>query len=329
MNPRPAKRQRRWSIGSSDSESDVQLQQKGSTARPQLQLETTVFENSRVGETRRPDSRTTRSSSRLNSNPPKALSSRTKFHDRPSQTSSAIRTGAGVGNGIGRVASSSPEKKKKHDNKRNKTKNVKREPDDSPVSKKKSLHSYFQPAPHEQRWSSKRPETGNLEQPLNGDHIEDGNDNIKGDDDDFIEDDYDSYDEIFTRHILINNEKGVGNVNSNLTGPGLGSSDQGRSSSFQARQLTDRNSNSKKRISNPAKRFILPPSPASKNDSRVSQVSESGVGTTEDDNRPWAQRYTPSDLEELAVHKRKVTDVANWLRDVFAGKNGQVCRNPF
>ena len=49
----------------------------------------------------------------------------------------------------------------------------------------------------------------------------------------------------------------------------------------------------------------------------------------EEDIRPWAQRYGPSKLDELAVHKRKVADVGNWISDFFSGKNRRVCAHPF
>ena len=39
------------------------------------------------------------------------------------------------------------------------------------------------------------------------------------------------------------------------------------------------------------------------------------------DGRPWAERYGPSCLEELAVHKKKVTDVRMWLDNVLSDKD--------
>ncbi|KAL8730613.1 MAG: hypothetical protein Q9166_003926 [cf. Caloplaca sp. 2 TL-2023] len=40
-----------------------------------------------------------------------------------------------------------------------------------------------------------------------------------------------------------------------------------------------------------------------------------------DDTRPWADRYGPTSLEELAVHKKKVADVKDWLHGVFQGQS--------
>ncbi|KAJ9639682.1 RFC checkpoint protein Rad17 [Knufia peltigerae] len=39
--------------------------------------------------------------------------------------------------------------------------------------------------------------------------------------------------------------------------------------------------------------------------------------------RPWADRYGPTSLEELVVHKKKVSDVQNWLQGKIDGRNGQ------
>ena len=40
----------------------------------------------------------------------------------------------------------------------------------------------------------------------------------------------------------------------------------------------------------------------------------------EDDMRPWAERFAPIDLDELAVHRKKVSDVRTWLEDVMNGR---------
>lgn len=43
----------------------------------------------------------------------------------------------------------------------------------------------------------------------------------------------------------------------------------------------------------------------------------------EDDLRPWAERFSPVNLEELAVHKKKVADVRGWFEDVINGRKRQ------
>ncbi|KAF2088381.1 Rad17-domain-containing protein [Saccharata proteae CBS 121410] len=40
---------------------------------------------------------------------------------------------------------------------------------------------------------------------------------------------------------------------------------------------------------------------------------------SEDDRRPWTERFRPVNVEELAVHKKKVADVRAWLSGVFEG----------
>lgn len=43
----------------------------------------------------------------------------------------------------------------------------------------------------------------------------------------------------------------------------------------------------------------------------------------DDDLRPWSERFGPRNLDELAVHKRKVADVRRWLEDVIGGRMRQ------
>lgn len=52
---------------------------------------------------------------------------------------------------------------------------------------------------------------------------------------------------------------------------------------------------------------------------------ENGPDTTGmKDLRPWAEKYAPQDLEELAVHKKKVADVRSWLESVMGGRDLKV-----
>ena len=43
------------------------------------------------------------------------------------------------------------------------------------------------------------------------------------------------------------------------------------------------------------------------------------------DLRPWAERYGPTNLEELMVHKKKVLDVRSWLENALRGHDCKVC----
>ncbi|KAM3486654.1 hypothetical protein MY3957_009724 [Beauveria namnaoensis] len=54
-----------------------------------------------------------------------------------------------------------------------------------------------------------------------------------------------------------------------------------------------------------SQRFMKPPRPTNADD---------------DDLRPWSERYGPRNLDELAVHKKKVADVRRWLEEVVSGR---------
>ncbi|RMX91435.1 hypothetical protein D0868_13992 [Hortaea werneckii] len=43
-----------------------------------------------------------------------------------------------------------------------------------------------------------------------------------------------------------------------------------------------------------------------------------------DDKRPWTEQFAPVDLSELAVHKRKVADVRQWLESTLHGRRQKV-----
>ena len=57
-----------------------------------------------------------------------------------------------------------------------------------------------------------------------------------------------------------------------------------------------------------------------------SRTKEEAVKLSNDDTRPWSDRYGPASLEELAVHKKKVADVRDWLDNVFQGRSTKVRR---
>lgn len=46
--------------------------------------------------------------------------------------------------------------------------------------------------------------------------------------------------------------------------------------------------------------------------------------TLNEDRRPWTDRFSPADLTELAVHKRKVGDVRQWLEMAASGQRQRV-----
>jgi cell cycle checkpoint protein len=50
----------------------------------------------------------------------------------------------------------------------------------------------------------------------------------------------------------------------------------------------------------------------------------SSFSIVNDDKRPWTEQFAPKDLSELAVNKRKVADVRQWLDIAFAGRRHRV-----
>ncbi|KAI9848495.1 MAG: Cell cycle checkpoint protein rad17 [Thelocarpon superellum] len=65
-----------------------------------------------------------------------------------------------------------------------------------------------------------------------------------------------------------------------------------------------------------SRRFKAPPG-------SVTPGEEPGTRLQELDRRPWAEKYGPTSLEELAVHRKKVADVRAWLQDGLRGPTRQ------
>ncbi|QKX53945.1 uncharacterized protein TRUGW13939_01025 [Talaromyces rugulosus] len=156
----------------------------------------------------------------------------------------------------------------------------------------RSLHKFFQPATEEQRWAALKPPAAATAIPRQEEHP----DEIE---DDLIEDDeYGSFDDDIFEH---------------LTGKDTAAKLPSRPR--QQQQQPQKSSDSRKRAqpSKPqrSKRFIL-------DDFPVSAGTETRPEAT--DRRPWPERYAPSNIEELAVHKKKVADVRSWLTAAFSGR---------
>ena len=62
-----------------------------------------------------------------------------------------------------------------------------------------------------------------------------------------------------------------------------------------------------------SQRFVKPALPSRRDSSEPLPQQEY--------HRPWSDRYGPINLEELAVHKKKVSDVSDWLRNVLSGRD--------
>lgn len=48
------------------------------------------------------------------------------------------------------------------------------------------------------------------------------------------------------------------------------------------------------------------------------------ISVANEDKRPWVVQFGPTNLDELAVHKRKVGDVRNWLQAAYSGKRQRI-----
>ncbi|KAL5334941.1 Rad17 cell cycle checkpoint protein-domain-containing protein [Aspergillus crustosus] len=113
-----------------------------------------------------------------------------------------------------------------------------------------------------------------------------------------IEDDYDSYDELFTQHFTDGSlSQFDGTVTTCLAAP------LAKDASSQQKPLKK------------TKRFLLPSRPPTP----TSHTGSSSSSSLKEE-LPWAQRYAPLTLGELAVHKRKVRDVELWLDDALTAK---------
>jgi cell cycle checkpoint protein len=223
------------------------------------------------------------------------LPSRTKPKNKPQS-----RIGRSPSTQGSATPTPSPEKKRKGVNRRSRK-------DESASSK--SLHSFFQPATEEQRWERRNVGgTKSSRAVIEEDIIEDE------EGEDLIEDDF-SDDGLLVMSQL------AANASANGSGGFGGRSTQDPSREREKSRLGPVASGVRKSVNKSTKkRFILPPSPAA-----PEKPSQRPLVAGSEDLQPWAERFAPLGLDELAVHKRKVTDVQRWLEDVFLGRNRRVC----
>lgn len=71
--------------------------------------------------------------------------------------------------------------------------------------------------------------------------------------------------------------------------------------------------------SSSSQRFRKPPAPPPLK-STNENPNQNG---SDEDQRPWSERFGPKNLDELVVHKKKVADVRRWLHEVVAGRMRQ------
>ncbi|KAE8348297.1 Rad17 cell cycle checkpoint protein-domain-containing protein [Aspergillus coremiiformis] len=118
-----------------------------------------------------------------------------------------------------------------------------------------------------------------------------------GSDDDILDDAYDSYDELFTRHLA--EEKSL-------------PQDMRKNETRWREKLPKGCTGGARELTNTRQRFLLPVVSGYTNSNSSSMIHLAYK-------QPWAQQYPPENLDELAVHRRKVSDVQSWFSDVFAG----------
>ncbi|KAK5098479.1 RFC checkpoint protein Rad17 [Exophiala xenobiotica] len=154
-------------------------------------------------------------------------------------------------------------------------------------TKNKSLHTFFNKASEEERWRkrSATPDVGDAEETLQDDIIDD-----------------ESMDEAFAEAIRRSEKDMV--------------KQEPPSSSLKvlpALTKTTAPPTSSQKFKKPAL-----PKKAVADTSHELITSEVGGEVA-----PWAERYGPTNLDELAVHKKKVQDVQKWLDDAIAGRSRQ------
>ncbi|RDH29165.1 Rad17 cell cycle checkpoint protein-domain-containing protein [Aspergillus welwitschiae] len=159
---------------------------------------------------------------------------------------------------------------------------------------KNSLHSFYGPANLKQQLPAR--EIGERQ----NSECTDGT----GSSNEIIEDDYDSFDEIFTRHITFDTDTLADGWATPL--------DQ---------DVSTKTPQPRPRSAGMANRFLI----STEQPKSRSHSLQPGHRTL-----PWAQQFAPSSIEELAVHQKKVSDVKSWLISTFARRERQllVLRGP-
>ncbi|KAI1611617.1 cell cycle checkpoint protein [Exophiala viscosa] len=156
--------------------------------------------------------------------------------------------------------------------------------------KSKSLHNFFGKATEDERWRkrSETPEVNRGDGEL-GDAIED------------IDDDELSEDTL--RELGVKTDTASAPLDRRKPVPpvGIGLKSAANGSSLPSSQ-----------------RFVRPAQVTRPFDTNVLHDQPQDEG-----HHPWADRYGPSNLEELVVHKKKVADVQNWLQGRIDGRNAQ------
>ncbi|PKX90253.1 putative cell cycle checkpoint protein Rad17 [Aspergillus novofumigatus IBT 16806] len=180
-------------------------------------------------------------------------------------------------------------------------------PPSSKISKTRSLHNFFPTASETQRRDTHKAESFSWTQPRT-DKIDIS--------DDTIEDGYDSFDELFSDYIADRKVTPEKRMEAPLAAGERVDQAQAITHTFRSRSFASNR-----------KRFVVSSASESKHHGSYS------FGNNYDkdaEKLPWAQKYSPVNLNELAVHKKKIADVQSWLSDVLCAfeKKLLVLRGP-
>ncbi|KAK2735753.1 Cell cycle checkpoint protein rad17 [Myotisia sp. PD_48] len=305
-------------VGAKDSSQRLQIapsKQKrlGFPSTPQLELTTSYSGGSTFGSqsfsSSNPSTRLSTSSRARASSSKRARGISRALHS-PSKASSIPSTRT--------TPTSSPEKRKIGSARSHAS-------DASPAQSSKSLKAFFQPSTEEERWdTSRREREREKERDKEKLMLEKIENEIL---DDIIEDD-DSFDELWSqarKRLQSNRIGGIGAANVHIP------LDRRKSrvplpNEFSSRTAKTTQSQTQAK---PIKRLLLPPD-VKNADNRLdkppsvdSSVLSSGSVATQSVLKPWADQFSPSNLSELAVHKKKVSDVQQWLVEVFTGRSNR------
>lgn len=161
------------------------------------------------------------------------------------------------------------------------------------VEPTRSLHNFFQPATDEQRWSFSKSDAGSRQGLQGSSFAEELEDDLI--EDDWLEDDW---------------------IKDDLLG------DTSRPQKLTIRDSVKKQDATVSTTSKPAlrassKRFIL-------DDDAPVERTEKAKPIEMTDRRPWSEKYAPFDIDQLAVHKKKVADVREWLSAALSGRSRHV-----
>ncbi|RHZ46265.1 putative cell cycle checkpoint protein Rad17 [Aspergillus thermomutatus] len=167
-------------------------------------------------------------------------------------------------------------------------------PPSSKKSKSRSLHNFFPAASEEQRWATHKTGSFHLSQPRT-DKIDTS--------DDAIEDGYDSYDEVFSHYIAERKVIPGKRMEAPLAAGERSNQIQATPHAFRPQSFASNH-----------KRFIV----SSASERKRHGFDSLATNYDKDSEKlPWAQKYSPMNLNELAVHKKKIADVQSWLSDAL------------